>query len=132
MKLRTLVVVMAVMMVFVFVGSGFAKVSMDDTQMLGEVTKVSGDKITIKTIGERTPQTFEFNVLDNALIMENSKGKILKLSDIKRGTIVNINCWRKGNSLYARMIWVETEEDYLTKAILKDAKQGKYYKEIEP
>lgn len=129
---KMLSVVAAVVMVFAFVGSGIAKVSKDDTQMLGKVTKISGKSVTIETIGEASPQTFEFKILDNALVMQSDNGKILKTSDIKTGQTVNIYCWRKGDDLYARHIWLEVKEDYLTKAILKDAKDGKPYKGIDP
>lgn len=129
---KMLSVVAAVAVVFAFVGSGIAKVSSNDTQMFGKVTKISGKSVTIETIGEKSPQTFDFSILDNVLVMQNDNGKILKVSDIKTGQTVNIYCWNKGGSLYARMIWVETVQDYLTKAILKDAKDGKNYKEIEP
>ncbi len=132
MKFRILAVVAAVMMVFVFAGSSMAKVTKDDTQMFGKVTSISGKKVTIETIGEKSPQTFTLNILDNAMVMQSDNGKILKVSDIKNGNTVNIYCWRKGDELYARHIWIEAKEDYLTKAILKDAKDGKNYKEVEP
>lgn len=126
--------VLTLVFVFAIASIGLAAALKDDTQFLGKVTKIDAKakKLTIETIGEKKAQTFEFNILDNALIMENSRGKILSADDIKAGVIVNINCWRKGDSLYARTIWVEFKEDYLTKAILKDAKEGKNYKEIEP
>ena len=132
MKFRILAVVAAVMMVFVFAGSSFAKVSKDDTQMFGKVTSISGKKVTIETIGEKSPQSFTFNILDNAMVMQSNNGKILKVSDIKTGSVVNIYCWRKGDDLYARWVWIEPKEDYLTKSIIKDAKEGKYYKDVEP
>ena len=132
MKFRILAVVAAVMMVFVFAGSSMAKVTKDDTQMFGKVTSISGKKVTIETIGEKSPQTFTLNILDNAMVIQSDNGKILKVSDIKNGNTVNIYCWRKGDELYARHIWIEAKEDYLTKAILKDAKDGKNYKEVEP
>ena len=136
MKFRILVLVAAVMMVVGFAGSSMAKVTRDDTQMLGKVTKVStggrASQITIETIGEKSPQTFTLNILDNAMVMQSDNGKILKVSDIKTGNTVNIYCWRKGDELYARHIWLELKEDYLTKAILKDAKDGKNYKDVEP
>ena len=132
MKFRILVLVAAVMMVFGFAGTSMAKVTKDDTQMFGKVTSVSGKKITIETIGEKSSQTFTLNILDNAMVMESDNGKILKVGDIKTGSIVNLYCWRKGDELYARHIWLETKEDYLTKAILKDAKDGKNYKDVEP
>ena len=132
MKFRRLVLVAAVMMVVGFAGSSMAKVTRDDTQMLGKVTSISGKKITIETIGEKSPQTFTLNILDNAMVMQSDNGKILKVSDIKTGNTVNIYCWRKGDELYARHIWLELKEDYLTKAILKDAKEGKNYKDVEP
>src|SRR4030067_3027405 len=105
MKLKMLSVVAAVVMVFAFVGSGIAKVSKDDTQMFGKVTKISGKSLTIETIGEESPQTFDMKILDSAMVMQSDKGKILKISDIKTGAIVNIYCWRKGDGLYARHIW---------------------------
>ncbi|MBI5406646.1 MAG: hypothetical protein HZA18_03020 [Nitrospirae bacterium] len=129
---KTLSVVVAVAIVFAFVGSGIAKVSKDDTQMFGKVTKISGKSLTIETIGEKSPQTFDMKIMDNAMVMQSDNGKILKVSDIKTGATVNIYCYRKGDDLYARHIWLEVKEDYLTKAILKDAKDGKYFKEIEP
>lgn len=129
---KTLSVVAAVVMVFAFVGSGIAKVSKDDTQMVGKVTKVSGKSLTIETIGEKSPQTFDMKIMDNAMVMQSDNGKILKVSDIKTGTTVNIYCYRKGDDLYARHIWLEVNQDYLTKAILKDAKDGKPYKGIDP
>ena len=132
MKLKLLSVVAAVAVVFAFVGSGIAKVSKDDTQMLGKVTRISGKSLTIETIGEKSPQTFNMNILNNAMVMQSDNGKILKVSDIKTGQTVNIYCWNKGDNLYARMIWIETVQDYLTKAILKDAKDGKPYKGIDP
>ena len=132
MKFRILVLVAAVMMVFGFAGTSMAKVTKDDTQMFGKVTSVSGKKITIETIGEKSSQTFTLNILDNAMVMQSDNGKILKVSDIKTGSVLNIYFWRKGDELYARHIWLEAKEDYLTKAILKDAKDGKYYKEIDP
>ena len=136
MKFRILVLVAAVMMVFGFAGTSMAKVTKDDTQMFGKVTKVStggrASQITIETIGEKSSQTFTLNILDNAMVMESDNGKILKVGDIKTGSIVNLYCWRKGDELYARHIWLETKEDYLTKAILKDAKDGKNYKDVEP
>ena len=132
MKLKMLSVVAAVVMVFAFVGSGIAKVSKDDTQMVGKVTRISGKSLTIETIGEKSPQTFDMKIMDNAMVMQSDNGKILKASDIKTGSTVNIYCYRKGEDLYARHIWLEVKQDYLTKAILKDAKDGKNYKEIDP
>ena len=129
---KMLSVVAAAAVVFAFAGSGIAKVSKDDTQMVGKVTRISGKSLTIETIGEKSPQTFDMNILDNAMVMQSDNGKILKVSDIKTGQTVNIYCWNKGGTLYARMIWIETVQDYLTKAILKDAKDGKPYKGIDP
>ena len=129
---KTLSVVAAAVVVFAFVGSGIAKVSKDDTQMFGKVTKISGKSVTIETIGEKSPQTFDMKIMDNAMVMQSDNGKILKVGDIKTGSTVNIYCYRKGDDLYARMIWIETVQDYLTKAILKDAKDGKPYKGIDP
>ena len=129
---KMLSVVAAAAVVFAFAGSGIAKVSKDDTQMLGKVTRISGKSLTITTIGEKSPQTFDMKIMDNAMVMQSDNGKILKASDIKTGALVNIYCWRKGDDLYARHIWIEVKADYLTKAILKDAKDGKPYKGIDP
>ena len=129
---KMLSVVAAAAVVFAFAGSGIAKVSKDDTQMLGKVTRISGKSLTIETIGEKSPQTFDMKIMDNAMVMQSDNGKILTVSAIKTGSTVNIYCYRKGEDLYARHIWLEVKQDYLTKAILKDAKDGKNYKEIDP
>src|SRR3972149_5350430 len=101
---KMLSVVAAAAVVFAFVGSGIAKVSKDDTQMLGKVTRISGKSLTIETIGEKSPQTFDMKIMDNAMVMQSDNGKILKASDIKTGSTVNIYCYRKGDDHYARHI----------------------------
>ncbi len=131
MKIRFIAVV-ALAFVFAITGIASAVVLSSDTQYLGKVKEIKGDKMTIETIGEKKAQTIEITILDHVLIMENSRGKILSVSDIKPGVTVNVNGWPSGGKWYARTIWVEFKEDYVTKAILKDAKDGKYYKEIEP
>src|SRR3989337_3961016 len=98
MKLRKMLsVVAAAAVVCAFAGSGIAKVSKDDTQMLGKVTRISGKSSTINTIGEKSPQTFDMKIMDNAMVMPSANGKILTVSAIKTGSTVNIYCYRKGD-----------------------------------
>src|SRR3989304_10352189 len=102
---KTLSVVAAAVVVFAFVGSGIAKVSKDDTQMLGKVTKISGKSLTIETIGEKSPQTFDMKIMDNAMVMQSDNGKILKVGDIKTGSTLEIFFYLKGEYLFFRNNW---------------------------